>query len=49
MVMVLIEFWFDVLKIEIESESSSQLPRSVSDPLREIPPELSRKSNDKQL
>ncbi|XP_045817589.1 probable membrane-associated kinase regulator 2 [Trifolium pratense] len=30
-------------------ESSSQLPRSVSDPLREMSPELSRKSSDKRL
>ncbi|AES94006.1 hypothetical protein MtrunA17_Chr5g0397131 [Medicago truncatula] len=32
-----------------ECETSSQLPRSVSDPLREISPELSRKSSDKRL
>lgn len=44
--MVLIYLLFFV---EIECESS-QLPRSVSDPLREISPELlTRISNDKRL
>lgn len=44
--MILIKFYFFV---GIECESSSQLPRCVSDPLQEISSDLSSKSSDKRL